>query len=66
MSNILDGGQLRERVKSGAVSAKDARQALLARRAEGEFVSESILRWLSGFRSKAVAKPQNKRKKRRQ
>jgi hypothetical protein len=35
MSNILQGGQLRERVKSGAVSAKDARQALLALRAEG-------------------------------
>jgi len=63
MSNILDGGQLRERVKSGAVSAKDARQALLARRAEGEFVSESVLRWLANFRPKTAAKPQGKKKR---
>lgn len=63
MSNILQGGQLRERVKSGAVSAKDARQALLALRAEGEFVNDSVLKWLANFRPKAAAQPQKRRKK---
>ncbi|MCV0439842.1 MAG: hypothetical protein K5880_14570 [Hydrogenophaga sp.] len=65
MSDILQGGKLRERVKSGAVSAKDARQALLARQRAGEFVSESVLRWLANFRPKAEPKPQNKKRRKR-
>ena len=43
----LNEGKLRERVKSGELSAKDVRQALLKLQSTGEVVSVAMLRWLN-------------------
>lgn len=69
---ILKGGKLRERVKSGEVSSKEARKALLTLKRQGEVVSEPALRWLNNFRPRntqvegAPSQKKLRRKQRRQ
>ncbi|MCI0559194.1 MAG: hypothetical protein MN733_11920 [Nitrososphaera sp.] len=69
---MLEKGKLRERVKSGEVSAQDARNALLARKRAGEVVSEDAIRWLGNYTPRRGTKPveeeqpkKQRRKKRR-
>lgn len=65
---MIEQGKLRERVKKGEVSAKEARKALLDMRAKGEHVGDEILAWLerreSGTKVEPPkAKPKKNRKK---
>ena len=42
--SVLEKGQLKERVKSGEVSAKEAHRALTLLKQRGEVVSDAMLR----------------------
>jgi len=47
--SLLKEGSLRERVKKGKVTPKDAIASLMEARRNGELVNETILRWLRGY-----------------
>jgi hypothetical protein len=63
---MLEKGKLRERVKKGIVSANEARNALLELQKSGEYVNESILKWLANYNRKVMpTEPKKKRRRRK-